>query len=867
MFITMTKQQSEQVYQLFDKLVDLPSEQQKHSLNTLCNDQLVIDEVSVLLKIEASDQISTAWTKLIGSSQLEGNEQSRPNILAGKQIAQYRLLEEIGRGGMGVVYRAEQCDGKLERQVAIKLIPQSSIMPSTGDLQIEAQLLALVSHPHIAHIYDAGLAEDNTPYIVMEYIDGISIDRYCERNQLSLNKRLALFSQICTTVNDLHFSGIAHRDLKPSNILITVNGEHKLLDFGVAKLLSKNNDTSATTATITEQLERQVTLDYASPEQINGEAVGVCSDIYSLGTLLYWLVSNQLPFDFKSLNITERLQIISKISPVKPSTVIDVRFAKNLNLTLKQSQRQLRGDLDTIILKCLQKEPLRRYSSAKTLSADLTAFLSHQPISARPDNIWYRTQKFVYRYSKAVMVTGALLTGLLVSNVSLYQSKKLTEHEQQVSQAVANVIFDVFDGYNPDMSEGGLTAIDILNIATESIGEKKLNSPNITVMLYARIAVSLTALSHYEQALLVFNKASVIVKQNENDITEESLSYLYLYLGDLYTYLGDLQKATEFTTLAEEHLTKSNSLVKLYHISYLQGKISMQNRSHKDSINYYQRSLELNINDVSYQYDALAGIATNYDLLGQHGNAIKSVNKVFELERQTGYTSVSSSIELYSALGRSYIHLGQMDEGLIALNKSLKLAQRSYGENGVMYALALNDMARYYEETKKYELAVDTYQQSLNIVQDIFGLEHLNTASLKLNLCGSLIDASRSDEAKPLCLHAREIFKNVAPQHNYIANVDRLLSDLEFQKGQFEVALKYAKNSVEHLERIGDDIDYSSLVDFKYYYADKLIKIKYFEEARHQLDGAIDLTNKHLENPAPRLKRLVELQQILDQFK
>ncbi|HEV2707214.1 MAG TPA: protein kinase [Pyrinomonadaceae bacterium] len=351
----------------------------------------------------------------------------------GRHVGQYRIERELGRGGMGAVFLARRADDEYQKQVAVKLI-----RGGLGDRLLlhrfldERQILADLDHPNVARLIDGGATEDGTPYLVMDYIEGVPVDEYCDRERLSISARLRLFRDICAAVDYAHRNLVVHRDLKPSNILVTADGAPKLLDFGIAKLLGRDARAGAETATAA----CMMTPEYASPEQVRGASITTASDIYSLGVLLYKLLTGHQPYRFKTLLPAEIEKVICETEPEKPSVVVTRPqeqagedgattsriTAETVSLARGEKPRELRrrlkGDLDAIVLTAMRKEPERRYTSAAQFSEDIRRHLEGRPVLAHQDSLGYRAAKFVRR-NRAAVTAAALVVVALVAGLAL----------------------------------------------------------------------------------------------------------------------------------------------------------------------------------------------------------------------------------------------------------------------------------------------------------------------------------------------------------------------------------------------------------------------------------------------------------------
>jgi len=367
-------------------------------------------------------------------------------------IGPYRLLRELGQGGMGVVWLAEHTDSNIKRPVALKLPMIPLHHPSVAErFARERDILAKLTHPHIARLYDAGVAEGNQPYLALEYVEGEKIDAYCDQQRLGLKSRLRLLLQVLRAVQYAHTNLIVHRDLKPANILVTNDGDVRLLDFGIAKLLTEGE---AKETELTRLGGAALTPDYASPEQIAGRTITAASDVYSLGVILYELLTGERPYRLKRDTRNGLEEAILSSDPQRPSQrATDEAKAQARSTTRAKLARSLKGDLDCIVLKALSKEPQNRYLTADAFARDVESYLQGEAVLAQPESSWYRARKFVLRnrvtVGSAVLVVAALGIGLGVAirqaNVARTQARR--------AEAVQGFLEDIFRANsvaNPD---------------------------------------------------------------------------------------------------------------------------------------------------------------------------------------------------------------------------------------------------------------------------------------------------------------------------------------------------------------------------------------------------------------------------------
>src|SRR6185437_5582520 len=332
--------------------------------------------------------------------------------LAGQSIGAYTLLAPVGRGGMGSVWKAERNDGRFERHVAIKFLHFS--VAAQGGLERfkrEGRILGQLSHPHIAELMDAGVTPSGELYLVLEYIEGQRIDEYCDQKRLDVEERIRLFLDVLSAVAVAHANLVVHRDIKPSNVLVRNDGQVKLLDFGIAKLLSADSD-AAGASMLTLEGAGALTPQYASPEQVSGGPVTTATDVYALGVLLYLLLAGKHPAEGKTDSPAQLLKAILETEPQRASEVAESTDASVIsarrNTSPDKLRKSLRGDLDTILAKALKKNPGERYGTVTALADDLQRYLSHQPITAHPDALSYRLQKYVRRHRVGVALTVVL---------------------------------------------------------------------------------------------------------------------------------------------------------------------------------------------------------------------------------------------------------------------------------------------------------------------------------------------------------------------------------------------------------------------------------------------------------------------------
>ena len=564
----MTPERWEQMKGLFASALERSPDDRSEFLRKACgSDEGLLAELEQLLSsYESNKSIS--------------DEPPSGDGLTEQKIGSYRIVRQIGVGGMGAVFLAVRADDAFSKRVAIKLVRTGvDTQAVLKRFRQERQILAPLDHPNITKLLDGGTTEQGLPYFVMDYVEGTRIDRYCDTHKLSINERIALFREVCSAVQYVHQNLVVHRDLKPSNILVTADGVPKLLDFGIAKLLKPDIFTLSLDATVAEF--RPMTPGYASPEQVRGEPVTTASDVYSLGVILYELLTSCRPYKLKGDNPDEIRQAVCEQEPEKPSitlTQLDQdRASPNKSLTAEsvaalratvpeKLRRQLAGDLDNIVMKALRKEPQRRYSSAEQLSDDLRRYLEGLPVAAHPDSRTYRAGKFVRRHKLGVAAAALLVLSLLAGVLGTTWQMRVAQRERARAQQQFNDVRKLttsflFEFHTAIQDLPGSTparqllvqrALEYLNkLAVQSqsdaalqreLAEAYLKVGDVQGNPYGpNLGDKPGAVRSYQRALEI---SQTLVQSNSNDV--EALGYLarsYRSLGEVLPQLGQPTEA------------------------------------------------------------------------------------------------------------------------------------------------------------------------------------------------------------------------------------------------------------------------------------------------------------------------------------
>jgi serine/threonine protein kinase len=581
--------------------------------------------------------------------------------MVGRRMGQYRLLNKIGSGGMGSVFIAARDDRQFEQRVAIKVV-----RPSMNTSQIlqrflqERRVLAGLEHPNIARLLDGGTSDEGLPYLVMEYVEGVPVDRYCDEHRLNVTERLRLFRIVCDAVHYAHRSLVIHRDLKPVNILVTAEGVPKLLDFGIAKLVGPQaaGDMNLTVDTV------PMTPEYASPEQVRGELVTTASDVYALGVMLYRLLTGKSPYRVEKTNPAALFHAIStriRLSPVRLCSRMPARQPR-ARARPTSCAAVSRGDLDVIILTALQKEPARRYASVAALSDDVAAHLGGFPVSAQPDSVTYRGRKFIRRHTAGVAMASGLALALLVATVtSVYYANQARREKrsaetrfEEVRELAHFVLFDFDDALRQGETAARKVllpkALDYLNkLSTEAAGHPALQREvvagylkmgEVQGELYGPIV---DARAHYEKALRL---AETLVARNPSS---ESDTLLAARANASMATMAGYQRALALL----EPFTKSNP----------NGPPAQQ-----------QLEISQKLGALVYRMGDLPRALAHYNRAYDIGARLMRASP-------TNWRAQRSMAAALQGMGEVYMHMGRVADALPKLTEALTILERTLDDN------------------------------------------------------------------------------------------------------------------------------------------------------------------------------------------
>ena len=640
----------------------------------------------------------------------------------GSRIGPYKLIRVLGEGGMGIVYLAEQ-DEPIRRQVALKVIKPG--MDSTriiARFEAEKQALALLDHPNIAHVYDAGTTENARPYFVMECVKGLPITEHCDRQKLTIEDRLGLFMQVCSAVHHAHQKGIIHRDIKPSNILVSTQDDQaapKIIDFGVAKAISQ----PLTERTLfTEQGQLFGTPEYMSPEQANmaSEDIDTRSDIYSLGALLYVLLTGAQPFDsatFREGGIDHIRQVIREGEPKTPSTRLTSlgdkakEVAQSRRTEVATLARRLHKELEWIPLKAMRKERAERYQSASELAGDIQNYLNGAPLVAGPPSTIYRVKKIVRRHWALVVGVAAvvvvLVAGIIVSTVFAVgqaRARAKAEQQEEVSRAVTDFLTNDLLASASPFGTGGrdLTARLLLDMASEKVTKKFRDKPLIEAAIRSRLGGTYRLLGDFDIAEQHLAQALRIQRELLGDEHLDTLHTMHRLIR-LYANQSRYKEAeplavktleTRRRLLGEEHV---DTLISMYDLAWVQGEQGRYNEAeplHIKNLQMTRRVLGEKHLETSV---AMKGLGALYRKQGKFNKAAELLAETLEIDRRVRGQEYPSTLATMAHLALVYRDQGRYDKAEALFREILDIRCRVLGEEHPRSLGSLRNLIELYE--------------------------------------------------------------------------------------------------------------------------------------------------------------------------
>lgn len=771
------------------------------------------------LRAEVVNKLAGHPTRTAARSRAMGDAEDPPERRANLVdcvIGSYKLVSVLGQGGAGTVYLGERADLQYKAQVAVKVVDHASVQVGSR-FRAERQILASLNHPNIARLVDAGETPEGQPYLIMEYVRGVSLDRYCDNEKLGLRCRLRLFLDICAAVQYAHQNLIVHRDLKPGNVLVTEDGMPKLLDFGIAKLLDAR-DVTQVAVDVTRLNDRLLTPEYASPEQILGRAVTTSSDVYSLGVVLYRLLSGLRPYSvLASSDQVELERSICVLDPQRPSAAVahasaagqaagqsDIgALAAARSTTPERLRKQLIGDLDAIVMRALRKESEHRYSSVEQLALDIRHHLAHEPVHARQGNWMYHSQRFMRRHKLGVaMGAGFAVFVISVAIAMSLQSKRLAREVERANY-VSDFMQNVFTSVDPYVNFGKApTARDLLDQASQRIAADLVGEPLVRARqlrsigrAYRRLGLADRAVPQLEEALRILRKV-----QPDSAVGSDAV---VLELAMALRDAGRFDEANRNFELALASLRSANQehsveyakrLVEVGRLESERGRIAEARQHFTDALALMKNVKGPTHPEVGSILSELANmVAWSDDLAGAEVLARQAVD-IYKSVDEYHPDRVKADYHLAEIL----LHEGRIHEAGPIFEHTLSAQRQLYRSNGVV-ADTLASLARVRLAQGDTEEAEKLVREALSAHKDADSTAYLKIAYLQTVLATVLMKERSFTEAEEVLHQTLEL--DLPPDHQYIASAEHYLGEAQLAAGKLAEAEATLTSAMDRWKR------------------------------------------------------------------
>ncbi|MCC5939988.1 MAG: serine/threonine protein kinase [Balneolaceae bacterium] len=838
---------------LYEEAHKLTPGEQTAFVEKNCSDPAMRDELLSMLNVdESSSRFFDSLTSNIIRPAFEELSDLPPQS---GTVHNYRLIKKIGRGGMGSVYLAERNDDAFETRVAVKILRRGL---DTEDIlqrfDSERQILAQLNHPNITHLIDGGITCDNRPYFVMEYVEGKPINTYCDENNLTIDDRLKLFFQICDALSYAHQNLVIHRDLKPGNILVTNQGYVKLLDFGIAKLI---DDKVPFPKTIAQTGIRLMTPEYASPEQVSGKPMNTASDIYQLGLVLYNLLSGCRAFSFKNKSLIETEQVILEQEAKKPSHKLYEldsthlkKIADKRSIGPKKLIQELKGDLDTITINALQKEPSQRYQSVVEFREDIERYLEGLPIRSRRKNFTYRSLKFLKR-NQLPVATVSVFIAMLISffifyNLSITEQRNEAQKEALKAAQITSFLVDLFEANDPTQFQGEtLTAWQLLEQGEERI--KLLEGqPEVQAQMFEVTGQIYRKIGQFDRSEELLSNALDLRKEHLGENHTETIS-VYNELGLLHSDLGNFEKSDSLLRLAlnlqlDDASSNASMLAETkFNLAYILRRMG----NYDEAEDLYRQSYELRNREYGQNHESTVASMSSLGVTllnkGNYTESEKIFREVLELRKDLIGPIHPDLAMSMNNLGATLLTIGRFKEAEDLFRESLKMRKLLLGNMHPKVALTMNNLGISLMEQGHFDSAYDHISEALSIRSTVLGDNNVNTAISKFSLGELYLYTERPSDAQKVLKEAYDVFYNrLSENHSFTARTKMALGLTYLYQDNRDLAEEYIQTGFRHLQEIHSSHSLEKALGIREYAIFKQITGSY-AEARDLYREAIDI--------------------------
>ena len=826
-----------QVQTLFGQALDRPVAQRHAFLSEACSgDDDLLQEVASLLDAD-KDALPILDTSAVAAWNLPDEVLSGVSHADGERVGPYRIVQPVGRGGMGTVFLAERVDGQFEQRVALKLIRRGMDSERVvRRFEFERQILARLQHENIARLLDGGMTADGQPYFAMEYVDGTPLDQFCTSRGCTVSERVRLLKTACDAVQYAHRSLIVHRDLKPSNILVTDDGAVKLLDFGIAKLLEESDD-----AAITRTGQVVMTPAYAAPEQQQHAPITTATDVYALGVCLYELLTGERPYDHAS---------VASDAPLRPPVAPSRRAPATRS-------RQIHADLDLICLKALRPEPERRYASAGQLADDLRRYLDGRPIEARPDTASYRLQTF-FRRNRAATLTAAAVTLLFVSLVAFYtvqltEERNRAQEEAQRAEQIATFLTSLFEDADPAATGGeAVSARDVLDLGAERVEKNLSDQPELQSSLFGVIGEVYHNVGAFDASRVHLERALEIAEATDDLEPEEVIDRKYRLAG-LYKEAGEYDRADSLyrdalgdVSLLGRSSRDPDARVLKAQILHSFGALHWELRDMRAADSLYvlaQAEIEDDLPESHWLRSTLiedrATLVFEEGRLDEAGTGYAEALRLRRAAHAGDHPNIALSLNNLAMVRR---HQKQYAAAESLYTASLEMRTRLYGDRHPDVAHTVNHLGRLYYNMGDYDRAELFARRALALRADLYGETHVSTISSMGSLAGTLSARGDYAEATEVLQQALVYLREaVGPDHAYVGAISGRIAVLQHKQGNMDEAEPLFRESIRIYRNVSQDGNpRGSTVLTRY--AEFLMQTERAAEAEAYLDEALQVS-------------------------